>query len=138
MFSTSKVKLTAEGGVAILMVNGTGGTSVVGNTVALDTSNDSKFILAPTNAEMPIGVVYNAVADGASAWIVVAGIASVLFKDGVAPLHGSVAFSSSAAGRADCSATLPGVESHNREIGHCMESKSAGTNVVANCLLHWN
>lgn len=55
-----------------------------------------------------------------------------------APIRGSVAYSSSVAGRADCSASVPVATVHFREIGHLMESKTGGTNVTSKVTLHFN
>jgi hypothetical protein len=51
--------------------------------------------------------------------------------------------SDAANGRAQVRATLPdnsgpGIDIHNREIGHCVDTVPAGTNVLARVVLHFN
>lgn len=129
---------TVEGGYAIKLTNRTGNNTVKGSIIQLDTANDNSFILATANSDFPCGVVYeNNIANGSECWIVVSGIAEVLIKNTVAPVRGYVAFVSNTAGRADISAIAP-VNEHWREIGHTLESKSAGTNVLMKCVLHFN
>ena len=126
-----KIKLTAEGGYAILLKNKTGSASVAGQIVSADTGTDNSFYTTPANGDMPIGVVYNAgVADGSDAWVVVSGMANVLFKDTIAPTRGYQAFVSSTAGRSDQSAT-----STTKKIGQVLETKSSGTDIIAKCII---
>lgn len=133
-----KFKITAEGGYAIKLTNRTGVNSVKGQIVKCDTANDNSFIVTGASDDFPIGIVYeNGIANGSECWIVVSGIADVLIKDTVAPVRGYVAFVSNVGGRADISATAP-VNDHWREIGHTLESKSAGTDILIKCVLHFN
>lgn len=130
---------TPEGGDAIKLINKTGGASVKGNVVAIDTTTDNAVKLVPANGDMPMGVIYNAgVADGDEVWVVRAGRAQVLMKNTVSAVHGYVAYVSSTAGRADNAATIPDTTTHWREIGHPMESVAGGTNVLAYMILHFN
>lgn len=91
-----------------------------------------------------IGVVYEAgIADGASMWVVIAGQADVLLEDGTAATRGNLAIASDVDGRADCSVAnpgvgLPAVDVHFKEIGHCLQTVTAGTNKLARCTLHFN
>lgn len=99
------------------------------------------FIQAPANSDEPIGVVYEAgVADASDAWIWTSGaVCQVLLKDGTASTRGNWAYVSDTAGRADLTNADPiGATEHTREIGHCLESKSSGTNVLARVTLHFN
>lgn len=131
--------LTPEGGIAIRMTNATAGLTVHGQIVQADTASDNSFKTAVANSDMPIGVVYNSGVDvGGEAWVVVAGIAEVLMKNTVAPVHGYVAYASSTAGRADCAGSIPASTEHWREIGHILESKAGGTDVLAKMILHFN
>jgi hypothetical protein len=69
-------------------------------------------------------------------WIAIAGLDYVLFKTGVTGTAGYVVYCSNVAGQADNSATLPSVDSHNREIGHVLETGTSGGLALVN--LHWN
>jgi hypothetical protein len=73
--------------------------------------------------------------------VVVSGIADVLLQDSTASTRGYwVRTSTTTAGRADATnADPPGlVVAHMSEIGHCLQSQIAGTNVLARCVLHFN
>lgn len=140
---SGKAKITPEGGVAILVTNKTGADSVKGMPVKADTSADNAIAVAGADSVVPIGVVYDSgIADGKDVWVIVSGIADVLFKDTVAPVRGYWVAISDASGRATnadhTGSTPPEQAEHNREIGHCIESKDAGTDVVAKCILHFN
>jgi len=89
---------------------------------------------------MPIGVMFeDGIADGQECWVVVSGIAEVLLVNSVATTRSYVAYSSATvAGRIDTAATVPAATTHFREVGHTLESKTAGTNVLAKCVLHFN
>jgi hypothetical protein len=131
--------LTPEGGIAVKLTNLTGGVTIKGTVVAIDTTTDNAFKVGPANSDTPIGFVYNAgVADGEEALVVVLGIAEVLMKNTIAPIHGYVAYMSDTAGRADNAATIPDTTRHWRELGHVMESKAGGTNVLAKLIIHFN
>jgi len=135
----SRIKFTPEGGLAVLYKNRTGANSVKGMIVAASTSYDNAIYTAPANADMPVGVVYeNGIADTYDVWVVVSGVADVLMKNTVAPVHGYVAFVSSTAGRADCGGSIPANAEHWREIGHLLESKTGGTDVFSKVTLHFN
>ena len=65
------------------------------------------------------------------------GVCPVRFGSSVIPEAGYVAFvSATEIGKANNTATLPDVETHNREIGHVLETKPAGG--IAYVLLHFN
>jgi hypothetical protein len=134
------IKFTPEGGLAIKIKNGTGSASVKGSVVSSSPSADETFILQANEFDA-IGVVYESgKAAGEYAWVVVSGIAKVLLKDSTASTHGHVAFSADTDGRAITGAvpTPPNADSHFKEIGHCIESKTSGTSVLAKCVLHFN
>jgi hypothetical protein len=137
---SAKVKQTIEGGIAIKLTNKTGANSVKGTVVYADPAVDNAFEVNPTNGDMPFGVVYESgIADGSECWVVVSGIAEVLLVNTVASTRSYVAYSSgSVAGRIDTAATVPAATTHFREIGHTMESKTGGTDVLIKCLLHFN
>jgi len=134
-----KAAISQDGGIMVKLINRTGGITVKGTIVSADVSNEESFYTTPSDGDMPIGIVYESgVGNGSSAWVVVSGIAEVLFKDAVAPTRGYVAFVSNVAGRADVSASVPASLTHWREIGHPIQTKSAGTNVIAKVVLHFN
>mgnify|MGYP007112908832 CR=1 FL=1 len=69
-------------------------------------------------------------------------VAQVLFKDSVAATHGNILLAGDTDGRAIDVANpgggLPGTDTHFKECGHVLESKTAGTGVLALCSLHFN
>jgi hypothetical protein len=140
-----KVKFTPEGGLAVKLTNKTGTTSVKGTLTNASTGTDNAFNVNPGDNPQSIGVVYESgVADGSECWMVVAGIAEVLLKDTTASTKGYWVKQSDTNGRADATNAAPpsgGVaelDVHMTEIGHCIESKSQGSNVLARIILHFN
>jgi hypothetical protein len=96
---------------------------------------------------MPIGIVYNAVANTEEGWVVVSGIADIKLKDNTAGTRGYWVFASSEAGYADATLANPpagGVTEltqHMNEIGHCIltvGAGGAGTHASSRCILHFN
>jgi len=137
--SGAKSAINADGGIMVKMTNKTGATSVVGSVVMVSDTTDNAYRLNIVDSDMPIGVVYDAVADGAEGWVVVSGIANVLLVNSVAITRGYIIYSSATvAGRVDSASTIPVATTHFREIGHAIESKTAGTNVLAKCIIHFN
>lgn len=139
----SNIKFTTDGGIAVQLLNKTGTVSVKGTVVAAGTVDDS-FILQG-NEFNAIGAVYEAgVADGSPCWVAFAGRAYVLLADGTGSTAGYWVKSHATDGRADASAALPtggsfaGVDDHFKEIGHSLETKLAGTNVLCKVMLHFN
>lgn len=134
--------MTPEGGFAIKLTNKTGANSVKGTMVKTSTGTDNAFQTTAVNDFEPVGVVYEAgIADGSPCWVVVGGIAEVLLQDALASTRGNwVRTSITQAGRADASnAVAPGlVLTHFAEIGHCLESKVAGTNIMCKIVMHFN
>lgn len=130
---------TADGGLAVWLTNGTGAATVRGTVVVASSTDDGAFEVAAGDADMPIGVVLESgVANGSGAWVVVAGTAYVLLKDATASTRGYFVHVSDTAGRADATNASPVLAIHWRELGHCLESKTAGTDVLAKCILHFN
>lgn len=128
-------------GIAIRMVNGTGGATVKGTVVASSPSNAGRFI-AQTNEYDAIGVVYEAgIADAQRCWVVIQGCAEVLWQDSASSTAGYVAICSATDGRATNVAvpsSNPVVAEHFKEIGHVLETQAGGTNVLVNVILHFN
>ena len=136
--------LTKDGGVAVWFQNRTGTASVRGSLVTMGTA-PSSVILCPKTIPKACGVVLDSgVPDGQFVRVVVTGVAYVLVEDGMGPTVGYwVGLSSVTDGRAQFQATLPdnsgaGIDLHNREIGHCVDTVPAGTDVLARVVLHFN
>jgi hypothetical protein len=140
--SLSRIKLTPEGGYAIRMTNRTGAPSVKGSIVSVSESVDDSVNLQ-NNEYDAVGVVYESgIAVGSLMWVVVAGRVQVLMKNTVATTRGGVLISANTDGRADWIANpgtgLPAVDVHFKEIGHCLESKAGGTDVLVYGIIHFN
>jgi predicted RecA/RadA family phage recombinase len=138
--------LTPEGGLATWLVNKSGAPSVRGTMVTAGGGVTRGAVPVTAGIPNPIGAIYDAaVPDGSLMRVVVAGVAEVLMEDGQAPTVGYwVGTSASANGRAYVQPAPPGgglpteIAAHNGEIGHCLETKIAGTDVRALCVLHFN
>lgn len=139
-----KVKLTAEGGVAIKVTNKTGASSVKGYLVSSSTAVNNAVILTSVGVPDCIGVCYEAgVADGQDMWVVVSGIADVYFWANT--VRGNFARigwdtdTGEAAGQAISEAvpTTPfATDKHFGEIGHVLETRTGAG--LAKCVLHFN
>ena len=140
-----KVTITPEGGIAVKLMNKTGADSVKGQIVSASMAHDNAFNTTAADAIIPAGAVYESgVPDGQMCWVVVSGIAEVLLKDGTPSVHGNWIGMSDVAGRVSAGGgghpgtTPPEQAIHNSEMGHCLESKTAGTNVLAKIIMHFN
>lgn len=139
-------KFTPEGGLAVQLTNKTGAASVKGTLVEADDTTDNAFKVMVADDPDPIGAVYeDGIADGEPCWVVVAGIAEVLIEDGTAATRSYWAkVSDTVAGRADITNPAPAggaiaaLEDHFTEIGHCLETKGSGTDVLAKIVMHFN
>jgi hypothetical protein len=136
------LKITIDGGIAVRLKNGTGAPSVKGSLVTPSQDIDLAVVLQ-SNTYDCIGVMYeDGVADGEWCWVVVSGLAQVLYKNATAATRGNVCIADAVDGRASDIANfgggLPAVDTHFKEIGHVLESKDAGTNVLAFVNLHFN
>jgi hypothetical protein len=141
------VKFTAEGGLAIRLLNKTGGVSVKGEVVTVydDTAIDSAVEKIVVDVPNPIGVFYETgVADGSLAWVVVSGIADVYFVGDATRGHIARGFLSTdgasyVAGQA-MSEAIPGspfsADKHFYEIGHVIQSRTGAG--LAKVVLHFN
>jgi len=138
---SDKIKLTPEGGIAIKLLNKTGGATVKGYCVDTHTV-DNSFHYVPHGTPDCIGVVYDAgIADSLPCWVVVSGIADVFFANTAvagyfARTH--VTASASIVGTAynEAVPTPPfDVDKHFQEIGHVLESGDPG---LHKCVLHFN
>ncbi len=94
----------------------------------------------------PIGVMeHDGIPDGGLCWVVFAGPAYVLIEDGTIATKGYwVRASATVAGRADATnasppgGTIVALEGHLKEIGHCMEDVTSGTDKLALVHTHFN
>ena len=138
-----RFKITKEGGYAVRLINNTGASSVKGTLVSASGSIDEGFILQANEFDT-IGVVYeNNIPDGGMCWVVIAGITEVLIEDGTTATRSYWASASTVDGRALITTPPSGIgalstSTHFKEIGHCIESKGSGTNVLAKVVLHFN
>jgi len=134
---------TNERGYLIKMVNRTGGNSVKGALVACSTSADRE-VVKQANEFDTIGVVQEAgIAEGSEMWVwMVGSVCQVLMKDTVAAVHGDILIAADTDGRANDVSNpgggLPGTDTHFKECGHFIESKTGGTDVLALAMLHFN
>lgn len=133
-----KVRITPEGGVAVLMTCGVVGGVAKGDVVEPAPGINDTFIKAVVNSDFPIGVVYDAtIVNGAQGWVVVAGIADVRHDGTTAPTAGWwLGVGGTTPGQAFGLAASPGAGPvHFKEIGHAIRA-SVGTLIRA--IIHFN
>jgi hypothetical protein len=140
---TTNVKLTPEGGIAVLLINDTGGPSLKGYIVEASSSTDDAVQYTTNDDIDPIGVVYeDAVPQGEDMWVVVSGIADVFYGTVVTRAtfsRVSIVADGVATGQAvnEALPTPPfATNKHFQEIGHPIESR--GTPGLAKTILHFN
>jgi hypothetical protein len=139
-----KIKTTDVGGIAVLLTNKSGATSIKGYLVDASPTVNNAVRLVPVNSPDCIGAFLDSgVPDGAEAWIVVSGIADVYFFSSTTRGHyarvGVTADTGEAAGQALSEAipTSPfATDKHFMEIGHVLESRTGAG--LAKCCLHFN
>lgn len=135
----SSAGFSADGGIYITLINNTGGLSVKGTLVSACTTQDYCARITPASSDQPLGVILeNGVGIGQPVKIAIAGKAYVLLKNGTAATRGNWVGVSDVAGRAYMSTDPSSTTEHWKEIGHCVESVTAGTNKLALCVLHFN
>lgn len=138
----SKVKITPIGGIAIKLTNKTGGNTIAGQLARSDTATDDGVILTGITDTECIGIFLDSgIGNNTETWIVVAGIADVIFDDNVTAVHGNWVGTGAEAGYARTQASPAAAPQHFDEIGHCIESVTAGgggTHILARCVLHFN
>ena len=134
---------TNERGYLVKLVNRTGASSVKGTLVSASTTADRE-VIKQTNEYDTLGVIQEAgVAEGSEMWVwMIGSICQVLMKDTVSAVRGDNLVAADTDGRANDVANpgggLPGTDTHFKECGHFMESKSSGTDVLALAMLHFN
>ena len=141
MACSRTAKFTAEGGVAVQYFNQTGGVSVRGTCVTITAPWTVGKV--PINVPTCIGVIQeDGIVVGQMVWVVIYGIAPVLFTTAVTagylartPLTADGGTSGSAI--AEAFPTPPfATDAHFCEIGHCIETKA--TAGLVNVNLHFN
>lgn len=137
---------TAQGGRAQRYINNSGDPSVKGTVVSAGSAGDGFVKATPAGGQHPIGVIYeNGIANGDWVWVVTYGRCQVLLEDGTASTAGYWAQTSNVTtGRANITTAsppgggIPELDAHMEEIGHCTDSQTAGTDVLAFITLHFN
>ncbi len=131
----SKGRLTPLGGLAILLTNKSGAVSVAGDVIQSHATIADAVIVADASATNVFGAFYESgIADGSSAWIVVAGKADIHMDAGGCSVQDRI-ITSATAGRGDVS-NAPAVAVHFQEIGHAIEAAAANANAL--CVIHFN
>ena len=137
--SGGNIGFTVDGGIFITVINNTGTTSVKGSIVSASPTVDNAVILAPANYIQALGVVFeDGIANGSPMKVVVSGKAYVLMKNGQAATRAYWVGVSDTVARAYMLVDPSSVTIHNSEIGHSLETKTSGTNVLALINLHFN
>jgi hypothetical protein len=141
---SDKIKFSETGGLMIKLTNRTGAPTVKGSVVSSSPDYDNSFHLQ-SNEFDAIGVVLDdGIPDGNEAYVIVSGIAEVLFKVNVTATRGYVALSADTDGFADnidVPSSNPVVAQHFKEIGHVLETKvprDQTSSVLAKVMLHFN
>lgn len=142
-FGIGAIKFTKEGGLAVLLINKTGGASVKGYIVEASSGTDNGVQYVSGDDIDPFGIIHNAgVPDGELVWVVVSGIAEVFYAMAVTraafsrvPTIGEAITNGQAINEA-----LPtppfSTDKHFQEIGHPIQSR--GDAGLAKTVLHFN
>jgi len=140
-YPTKRIIETIEGGLARYMTNKIGADSVKGSVIKICCTNEDSVILCPTGDDCPSGIIYdNGVADGDLVLVVYAGIAEILVDNSTAVVCGYWAGTSdTTAGRAKVLSAPPAppADGRNQELGFFIESKNAGTDILAKTIIHF-
>lgn len=143
IISNGFAMFTPEGGLAIKVVNKTGAASIKGTILEAELTTDKGVELAEVGDPDPFGIMFSdGVADGKEVWMVVSGIAEVLYSTVVnrgtfsrVPASGEGGIDGQAINE-----PLPvppfSSDKHFQEIGHPIESR--GTPGLALTVLHFN
>ena len=131
--------ISTDGGYYITLINKTGANSVKGTIVIASTTTGNAIDIAPKNSDSPIGVILeDGVPDGSLVKVVISGKAYALLENGESSTRGYwCEVSSTQAGRMSQLAN-PNTLRHWSELGHSLESKAAGTDVLSLVVLHFN
>ena len=130
----NKMKMTKDGGLAILLNNLEDDDTIKGTIVCASASESDSFETSPANSTNAIGVVLDSgIESGEPAWIVVSGVADVLADSGGFEM-GDRLIIGATAGRAVVS-NSPSTAEHFGEIGHAIEDADEG--VLGRVVLHF-
>lgn len=138
---TPKIWLTPDGGFAVKLANNTGSLIPKGSALAASPNHDNSVILQTTEFDCS-GIAYEDIPTGQEGWVVTTGVAQALLANSTGAIRGYWAKASATDGRIEVTTAPSGIGAitaaeHFREIGHCLETKSAGTNVLVKILLHF-
>lgn len=143
-YLNDNVLVTELGGLAVKMVNKTGGASVKGYVVTASTTTENGVKLIEVDIPAPIGIIYNSgIADGDDVWVVIQGIAEVYYIGNTTLGYLARGFITGDAGYVSGQALAEAVptspfatDKHFYEIGHLLEARvGAG---LAKTVLHYN
>ena len=137
---------TNERGFVVKVKNSTGSASVKGQLVACSTSADDSVILQANEYDTIGAFAESGIANGAYAWMWINGsICQVRYANNTGSTHGNILIADAEDGHgsdiANPGGGLPGTDTHFKECGHVMETKSAGgvgTFQLVLCSLHFN
>lgn len=141
--NAGRIKRTPEGGIAILLINGTGAVSVKGQIVTAGLEIDESVQISHANEIDVIGAFYKSgIEDGQEAWVVVSGIADVLLADNTGSARGNWVEAAVDPGYSLGTETSPrSAPQHFREIGHSLQTVAAtgtGTHVMCRIMMRFN
>jgi len=130
----------------VWLINNTGAVSVKGTIVTASNVADNGFIVNPADVPAAIGIVaVSGIPDGEGCPVIISGKAQVLLQDNtIATRAYWVKVSDTQNGRANAvnqmppGGTITALEDHMSEIGHCLQSVSAGIDKLAWIILHFN
>lgn len=142
--NSSNIRVTPEGGLAIILTNKTGAASVKGTLVQPSNTTANAVKLAAVGEADISGVMYeDGVPDGSSCWVVISGIADVFFVGDVVLEYMARLCASGDTGAANGKAISEAVptspfatDKHFQEIGHCIEARTGAG--LAKVVLHFN
>lgn len=124
-YDSDKIRFTAEGGLAVLLTNGTGSPSTKGLVLSTSTSTNNAVITTAASAINSIGVFYESgIPNGNEAWIVVDGIADVLLESTQDGVRGRWVGVSNEAGRVFTITDPVAPGFHNQELGHSIQTQT--------------
>lgn len=139
--TSGSIRITPEGGFAVLLYNRTGGVTEKGRLVAVDAATDMGVVLTGVNDEECIGAFYeDSIADDALVWVATGGIVEVLLDENTGSTAGNWA-QTGTAGYCDGNNAAPVPATHWQEVGHVLETVAAGgagTWQMAKILMHFN
>lgn len=139
-----RVKINENGARMVQYINKTGANSIKGTLVHPSITTENA-VEAQTSEFDTVGVFYeDGIADGELAWVIIDGTAEVLLEDLTDTAVGNWVYASAVDGRANGSlaqppgGTITALTNHFKEVGHSISNESAGTDVLAKIILHFN